>query len=102
MTASELLRSVCHARSALAWCAEYARDGDPLPAAWAACDEPHAMLAALGRSHDLWWRAYHAWVEMPHHGPPGSLCGSFRRHACPPCADAIRVAVPTITAAEVL
>jgi hypothetical protein len=36
-------------RSTLPWALAFARDGDPLPALWAACDDPFVMLSLAHR-----------------------------------------------------
>ncbi len=91
--AARLLRSLRVAlltRATLRWCVEHAGDGDPLPAAWAACENPSTLRLTIDAvfgyaAHGVALDAADADVERT----PAGL-------------DAIRATCPPLTLALVL
>lgn len=110
--ADALLRSLAIALihgTTLAWCVEHARDGDPLPAAWAACEDARTLTDVYGatRGERVWWYESHEWA-VGHRERYWHLLYARRvdrvllRVLGEPTCDAIRAHVPTLTLADVL
>jgi len=89
----------------IAWAVTHARDGDPVPAAWAVCLNDSVMSELLfdcnyPRVHEVLWMSPTWWTH------PG--CAHFAgRHRdktreCPDCLAEVRALTPTLTLADVM
>jgi hypothetical protein len=102
--AADVLRSLVDAADAgrltLAWALATTQDGDPVPAAWAACRVPAVLRAVLRLTRHPAATGGYGRELYCETRPDSPWCARF--DACARCCDTIRALVPALTLADVL